>query len=119
MRTFLSILFLLSFGSAVALCGDGALLEKKLKDSRVKEFELDEVSVTSAFKRISEVSRSFSPDKRKVNIYLIAPREVKNRKITVRMKDSSLYDIIKYAALLSGLEMKIDEYAVVLKAKKK
>lgn len=118
MRIFLSILFLLGLAS-VALCGDGALLEKKLKDSRVKEFELDEVSVSSAFKRISDISRNFTLDKRKVNIYLIASKEIKNRKITVSMKDSSLYDIIKYAALLSGLEMKIDKYAVVLKTKKK
>ena len=94
-------------------------LKEKLETLLVKEISLDETSLEDTLKYLSKLSGEISPDGKKVNIYLIAPENVKNRKITMQLSDISLGEAVRYIATLSNLTMRVEKYAVVLKQKKK
>lgn len=96
-------------------------LSEKLRKIILDKVEFEEEKLKTVVQYLSKRSKDLSRDGNKVNILVILPPEKKKKQpvITLSLEKIPLYDAIKYVAMASGLEMHIDDYAVVLKPKQK
>jgi uncharacterized protein YihD (DUF1040 family) len=116
---FTTIIFILSifllptrFTTAAGASSD---LEDKLKEIIIPEVEMRDVPLKKAILKLSKLSKKYSEDHKRINILLMGTQT--EATVSINLSNISLYEAIKYLAISAGLQMKIDDYAVVLKKK--
>lgn len=92
-------------------------MEEKLRKIIVPEVNFEDADIVSVVKYLSELSAKLSGDGQKVNIVVAqSPEDKKNKTlITLALTNIPLYDVLNYMAMLTGMTMRVDEYAVILK----
>ncbi|OGV55972.1 MAG: hypothetical protein A2017_07855 [Lentisphaerae bacterium GWF2_44_16] len=92
-------------------------MEEKLRKIIVPEVNFEDADIVSVVKYLSELSAKLSGDGQKVNIVVAQSPEDKKNKIlvTLALTNIPLYDVLNYMAMLTGMTMRVDEYAVILK----
>lgn len=92
-------------------------MEERLRKIIVPEVNFEDADVVSVVKYLSELSAKLSGDGQKVNIVVAqSPEDKKNKTlVTLALTNIPLYDVLNYMAMLTGMTMRVDEYAVILK----
>lgn len=92
-------------------------MEKKLREMIVPEVNFEDADIVNIAKYLSETSAKLSGDGQKVNIVIVQSAEDKKNRIlvTLALSNVPLYDVLNYMAMLTGMTMRVDEYAVILK----
>ncbi|MEI6788514.1 MAG: hypothetical protein WCL49_08555 [bacterium] len=90
-------------------------LEKKLKAIMIPEMQVAEAPFGAAVAFLRDHAKKTDPDKRGVNILAIGlPYGDAEPRLTLELRNVSLYDALRYCCEAAGLLMRIDDNAVVI-----
>jgi len=91
-------------------------LEKKLKAIIISEMQFGQTPVEDAAALLRDHAKQADPDKKGVNLLVMLPsgdRAVRPS-LTLALRNTSLYDALRYCCEAAGLLMRIDDNAVVI-----
>jgi len=104
-----------------ASIGDKVNIEttvKPLQTTKIPKIDFREATVSEAFDFLGQISRKLLPGGKGVN-FVLNVGEAKDRRVTLSGTDLSIVDAARYVAELAGLDVTIEEFAVVVTEGKK
>lgn len=91
---------------------------KPLQTTKIPKVDFREATVSEAFDYLGQMSRKLLPGGKGVN-FVLNVGDAKDRKVTLSENNMSVIDAARYVAELAGLDVTIEEFAVVVTEGKK
>ncbi len=88
----------------------------RLRETGVSQIELREARIGDALDTLRDAALAADPEGVGVNIIYRGPPPEQVPRITLRLRNVSLYDALRYVTELSGLRFRIEERAVIVTA---
>jgi hypothetical protein len=92
----------------------GKVIRDKLRAIILDEVHFVATPIQSILDYLADESQRLSPDRSGVNFVLKAPDDHKFAPVTLRMKKTPMFDVLKYACDLSGATFQVDEAKVTV-----
>lgn len=91
-------------------------LERKLRNIIIPQVNFREAGLQDAVDFLRERARALDPGNGDVNIVVAIPidDDAPEPRLTLNLHSVSLYDVLRYCCEAGGLQMRIDDHAVVL-----
>ncbi|MCX7885771.1 MAG: hypothetical protein N3B01_00735 [Verrucomicrobiae bacterium] len=90
-----------------------AELKKRLGSIVLPEVHFREAAVTDVVEFLRQETKKYTPDKTEINFVLMLPAG-DIPKVTLTLRKVPLSELLRYIGILTGLQYRVDPYAVVL-----
>lgn len=113
----MKIVFTLLLAPLLCLGSEGRSARDVISETEVERIEYKSDSVEAAFEGLAEMAQEADPDGLGINIIYKGPTGDDAPKITLTLRNVSLYDAIRYICEVSELHYRLDKNAVVISDK--
>ncbi|NQU11838.1 hypothetical protein HQ590_13675 [bacterium] len=92
----------------------GAALRSELQKLILPRLDVRDADPAVVIDYLRVESAKLTADRQPVNIVVLAPSGARSHRITLSLREVSLFDALRFAAEAAGLELRVETHAVVL-----